>query len=301
MYTQTVTAWGGGGGERQTLPSDSGAPFAGRTYGGGDRHTIFGTRSYGSGYPYGVSNVSTISGRGFPYGVWPISWGSYLGGEEYIGDSIDILRPGGQLSTVQVGTTDSTKWPGVPPTEVYIMIGDRDSILFMISDLVNWCHATPLWPSSFNPLTTTIKPENVIQYYRSSSFALSYPGYHNSFAVGSQDTQQSFGESTPLPSAIISSPFLKCINETIGAALPIIDMPVKILSTATLLGMTFGILLVFIIVFTVPCILERIHTGVWDISPGFRERQAERLRIQREAAGNPQEEEFQVPLMPRDG
>lgn len=84
MDTVSVSAWGGGGGSRRKSPSSVAAgPFAGREYGGGDRHTIYGSRVYGSGYPYGADNATSVAGRPFPYGVWPISWGqSYLGGEE---------------------------------------------------------------------------------------------------------------------------------------------------------------------------------------------------------------------------
>jgi hypothetical protein len=139
----SITAWSGGGGAQGTIPPTSSGPFAGRQFGGGDRKTIYGTRQYGSGYPYGVNNASTIAGRPFPYGTWPISFGAYLGGQEVIGTNLDTMRPGGPLVTVQVGSTDTQKWPGLTGAEVYSMFGDRDSVLFMMGDLVNWCHATP--------------------------------------------------------------------------------------------------------------------------------------------------------------
>lgn len=222
----SVQAWGGGGGNHQTIPTDSGSPFAGRQFGGGDRKTIFGTRAYGSGYPFGADNSSTISGRPFPYGTWPISFGAYLGGQEYLGPTIDVQRPGGLLATIKVGSTDTKKWPSIASAEVYDMVGDRDSIVFMMADLVNWCHATPVWPTTFDPSDSrSVKPSNVIQYYRASSFALAYFAYNNSFAHSNPSTSLSFDQSTPLPSNISSSAFLQCINSTIGTALPIVDAP----------------------------------------------------------------------------
>jgi len=239
----SLTAWSGGGGDQQTIPSASGGPFAGRKFGGGDRKTIYGSRQYGSGYPYGVTDNSTIAGRPFPYGVWPISFGSYLGGQEIIGPSVDTMRPGGPLVTVPIGSTDTQKWPGLTSAEVYTMIGDRDSILFMTADLANWCHATPQWPALFNASNPSVKPENVIQYYRASSFALAYSAYNNTFASSNPSTSLSLADSTPLPSNISNSAFLRCVNDTIGTAIPIVDAapkPPKKLTPGAIAGIVVG-------------------------------------------------------------
>jgi hypothetical protein len=227
MDSGSVSAWGGGGGPQRTIPGDSAFPFAGRQYGGGDRSTIYGTRSYGSGYPYGVNSSSNdISGRPFPYGTWPISFGNYRGGQEFLDASIDLLRPGGPMAVVKVSSTDTQKWPGISSTEVYDMLGDTESLLFMMADLVDWCHATPQWPAAFDPTASSaVRPENIIQYYRSSSFAMAYSAYNNTFATANQSTSQSLTDSTPLPSIVASSSFWSCINDTIGVALPILDAP----------------------------------------------------------------------------
>lgn len=234
MEGQAMSAWGGGGGPHGKVPTGSGMnalnnTFGGREFGGGDRNTIFGTREYGSGYPYGADGAnptSSIAGRPFPYGVWPISWGpGYLGGDEFHGDDMDMIRPGGPLAVVRVGTTDTTKWPGISQDEVYDMIGDKESISFMMADLVDWCHATPQWPKRLvitGNTTRMPRPENVIQYYRASSFALAFSGYNSS--VGSTaGSRYSFDQTPPLPSGISNSAFLKCLNETISIALPIMD------------------------------------------------------------------------------
>src|SRR5260370_258818 len=46
-----MSAWSGGGGPIWNLENNTGSPFEWRTYGSGDRHTIYGSRAYGSGYP----------------------------------------------------------------------------------------------------------------------------------------------------------------------------------------------------------------------------------------------------------
>ena len=249
MESLVMSGWGGGGGPWNKVPAAEGLnnTFAGRDFGGGDRKTMYGTREYGSGYPYGADGAnpsSSIAGRPFPYGVWPISWGpAYLGGGEFYGDDLDMIRPGGPLAVVKVGTKDTSRWPGVSQDEVYEMIGDKESLSFMMADLVDWCRATPQWPRRFDANNAqTPKPENVIQYYRASSFALAFSGYNNS-ASTTTATRYSFDNSVALPSSIATSPFLRCINETIAAALPIMDEynpNAKALSGGAIAGIVIG-------------------------------------------------------------
>ncbi|KAG8830247.1 hypothetical protein FRC18_008390 [Serendipita sp. 400] len=260
--SSTVSSWSKGGGPRGMIPinvANLTNPFSGREYASGSRDNILGTRAYGSGYPYGVSDVTTIKGRPFPHSMWPISWGpGYLGGEEYWGDDIDLIRPGGMLGVVNVSTKDTTKWPNVSSEEVYTMIGDKESLTFMIADLVRICHATPGWPRAFDPVTNSSssspssaqpKPQNVIQYYRSSSFALSYSGYNNTFALPSSNPTTNH-DSDPLPGLIVNSAFLSCVNDTIRASLPLMDsLPGKKgLSKGAIAGIVIGSVLGAIIV-----------------------------------------------------
>ncbi|PVF90777.1 hypothetical protein CPB86DRAFT_803306, partial [Serendipita vermifera] len=214
MESVMMSVWGGGGGKHNRIPDVStadgafggiGNPFSGREFGGGDRNGMYGTRAYGSGYPYGGDGSSTsIAGRPFPYGVWPISWGpNYMGGP---------------LGIVRIGSKNKSKWTNITDDEVYEMIGDKESLAFMMADLVDWCAVTPQWPRMFNPTAAnSTKPENVIQYYRASSFALAFSGYNNTFALASSNpiTTQSFDQSVPLPPFLAYSPFLHCINDTI--------------------------------------------------------------------------------------
>jgi hypothetical protein len=82
------------------------------------------------------------------------------------------------------------------------------------------------WPTAFDPTASgAVRPENIIQYYRSSSFAMAYPAYNNTFAIANQSTSQPLTDSTPLPSIVASSSLWSCINDTIGVALPILDAP----------------------------------------------------------------------------
>ncbi|CCA76531.1 hypothetical protein PIIN_10524 [Serendipita indica DSM 11827] len=219
----TITAWSGGGGPVSTIPTDNGHPFGGRKYGGADRSTIYGSRVYGSGYPSGYdgsgsstsnNNVTTTAttGRGFPYGMWPISWNQ----DEYFSQDVLALRPGGQLVSAQVGSTDTNKWPGLPREERYTIVGDMDSVMFMMSNLVGWCSVTMDWPKTLGS-SAGLGEQNVIQYYRASSFALLFTGYN---ATSTASNAEAF---PPLPASIADSAFLQCVNHTIGDSIPILD------------------------------------------------------------------------------
>lgn len=108
---------------------------------------------------------------------------------------------------------------------MYHIIGDRDSATFMMISLVTSCHVSPAWPSKFDPTSpnSTVKMENVIQYYRASSFALASPGYNNTFARTNTNTELT--ESIPIPDTIRYSEFHKCIDDVIINALAIMNWP----------------------------------------------------------------------------
>ncbi|KAG8762723.1 hypothetical protein FRC15_008397, partial [Serendipita sp. 397] len=124
--------WGGGGGKFVTISKDSKHPFQGRTFGGAKRKEIRGTRAFGSGYPYGVGNQSTIARRPFPFGVWPLYWDqNFMDSSEY-GPQYDAIRPGGFLAYAPLRTTKDHF--NVTENEVYYAVGDRESLLLtMIS------------------------------------------------------------------------------------------------------------------------------------------------------------------------
>ncbi|KAG8810986.1 hypothetical protein FRC19_004164, partial [Serendipita sp. 401] len=181
---------------------------------------IRGTRAFGSGYPYGAGNQSTIARRPFPFGVWPLYWDQNLMDSDEYGPQYDIIRPGGFIASVPLRTT--TEHFNVTDDEVYYAVGDRESLLPLMVSYVTWCHVTPAWPSRFNASATnaTIKLENVIQYFRASSFALASPAYNNTLARTSiSDTK----DSTPLPEFMEYSPFRKCVDGVTENALAIVN------------------------------------------------------------------------------
>ncbi|KAG8821657.1 hypothetical protein FRC19_007466 [Serendipita sp. 401] len=214
--------WGGGGGKRVQISKDSKHPFEGRTFGGAKRKEIRGTRAFGSGYPYGTGNQSTIARRPFPFGVWPLYWDqNFMEADEY-GPLYDAIRPGGLVASVPLRTTPAHF--NVTENEVYYAIGDRESLLPLMISYVTWCHVTPAWPFRFDPTATnaTVKLENVMQYFRGSSFALATPMYSNSFA---RIPDSSTTESSPLPELVEHSPFRKCLDGVTENALAITNKP----------------------------------------------------------------------------
>ncbi|KAG8781275.1 hypothetical protein FRC16_002894 [Serendipita sp. 398] len=211
--------WGEGGGK--WVKVSKGHPFGGRTFGGAKRNEIRGTRAFGSGYPCGADNQSTVAGRPFPFGVWPLYWDqNFMDADEY-GPRYDAIRPRGFIGYVPLKTTKQHF--NVTDDEVYYAIGDRESLLPLMVSYVTWCHVTSAWPSKFDPSSpnAAIRMENVIQYFRGSSFALTSPTYNNSFARMSNSELK---ESTPLPELMEYSPFRKCVDNVTENALAIVNM-----------------------------------------------------------------------------
>ncbi|KAG8798446.1 hypothetical protein FRC17_007464 [Serendipita sp. 399] len=144
-----------------------------------------------------------------------------MGSDEY-GPRLDAIRPGGMLVTVPLQTT--TEHFNVTEQEVYHAIGDKESISLLMISYVTWCHVEPAWPSRFDPARpdSTTRLENVIQYYRASSFALSTPAYNNSLA---RSALSNATEGSPLPAAIEYSSFRRCIDDVTSKALAILNKP----------------------------------------------------------------------------
>ncbi|KAI0070482.1 hypothetical protein K474DRAFT_1670023 [Panus rudis PR-1116 ss-1] len=62
------------------------------------------------------------------------------------------------------------------------------------------------------------RPEQVVQYYRASSVALTLDGYNDTTAL--QDEPP--GPDVPIPSWVDAA-LLDCLNQTIGVAVPLVD------------------------------------------------------------------------------
>lgn len=73
-------------------------------------------------------------------------------------------------------------------------------------------------PLAFNGSATDPKPEQSVQYYRASSVSLTLDGYNDTSAL-SDDANAT---PVPLPSNIDTT-LLNCLNDTIGAAVPLFE------------------------------------------------------------------------------
>lgn len=101
-------------------------------------------------------------------------------------------------------------------------MADNDTVVSLISDISQNCStkfSTNPAPTS-TPLdiyVTSPRPEQVVQYYRASSIALTLDGYNNSATYSAEGTPDS-----PLPSGV-DMVLLDCLNGTIGLAAPLVD------------------------------------------------------------------------------
>ncbi|GJJ08060.1 hypothetical protein Clacol_002267 [Clathrus columnatus] len=196
-------------------PIPAGQIFAGRLIGGGTRTNIFGTRRYGSGYP-GIASTG-VTGRGFPFGFWPVTFGAgavNLHNQEY-GNPNNSSRPGGPLFVAP--------FQPINGSETYRVLSDNATVQSLITIIAANCSltTTTITAVPFNDSSQASnqpKPEQVIEYYRSSSIALTLDGYNNSAVFSSNDSMPD----TPLPSNL-NTTFLDCINQTIGAGAPLFD------------------------------------------------------------------------------
>ena len=106
----------------------------------------------------------------------------------------------------------------------FYFVADNDTVTDMIPVLQQNCSSVLNLNISTTPVAYNIddpntpKPEEAIQYYRASSAALMLEGYNNTAQL-SDDTSL---PDAPLPASIDMN-LLACLNETIGAALPLVD------------------------------------------------------------------------------
>lgn len=115
------------------------------------------------------------------------------------------------------------------PTTLNV-ISDNTTVNELIFSIKESCNTfldagtIPSNPSPFNESDPNVpKPEQTIQYYRASSVALTLEGYNNTAALFEDEN----APPTPLP-AEIDRNFVNCVNETIGAAVPLIDGAITI-------------------------------------------------------------------------
>ncbi|KZO99197.1 hypothetical protein CALVIDRAFT_405001 [Calocera viscosa TUFC12733] len=213
-----VAAFGGGSTTIKSIPA--GVPFSGREYDGGIRPQVYGSRTLGSGYPYGGGGFWLV-GRPFPFGFWPIYYHPFYYGDDEYGPENNSSRPGGPESITLIQSNNTAE----PANNTYHILGDSDSVRAVLDALVFNCSAvnSTISPYSANA-TGAPQPQQAIQYYRASSFVLFLDSYNNTAALPanappSNTTASNVTADTPLPSGLDMT-FLNCINETIGNAVP---------------------------------------------------------------------------------
>ncbi|KAJ3716313.1 hypothetical protein DFJ43DRAFT_1227653 [Lentinula guzmanii] len=219
--SRSITPYGNGATKVITIPS--GQLFSGRSAGGATRSQIFGTRTYGSGYP-SISGRG-VANRGFPFFFWPLVWGgaaggtaSYLHDENEYGLPDNSSRPGGILMTAAFQSNSTSS--------IFRILSDNTTIAELITDIHANCssHLTsnsassPSSAISYNSSASDApKPEQVVQYFRASTVSLTLDGYNNTAVFDSEGTAD-----VPLPSGIDTT-LLECMNSTIGVAVPLVD------------------------------------------------------------------------------
>ncbi|TFK96351.1 hypothetical protein BDV98DRAFT_576319 [Pterulicium gracile] len=213
---RSSTTYGNGGGPIADIPG--GAPFAGRTQGGGTRGNIYGTPYYGSGYPGTPNHNRGTTGMPFPFYYWPLGFGVAAGGgyiyhSEY-GNPDNDTRPGGPQMIASFSSDSSN-------TTLHL-IADRDTVEDLIPIIREGCTGlnsnSSTNPSSYDTNNNNTKPESALQFYRASSIALLLEGYNNTAALGDDEN----APPTPFPDWR-NQDLIRCLNDTIGEAAPLVD------------------------------------------------------------------------------
>lgn len=106
------------------------------------------------------------------------------------------------------------------------VLADNATVVSLIESVTDNCTQFDLAsnsstsPSSYSGNNTNDpQPESSIQYYRASSVALTLDGYNNTAAL----SNDSNAPATPLPTTGLDMVLLSCLNDTIGAAVPLVD------------------------------------------------------------------------------
>lgn len=109
------------------------------------------------------------------------------------------------------------------PSTTFRLLADNSTIQELIADIAANCSSGNLISpdsivaTAYNDSAVAPKPEQVVQYYRASSVALSLDGYNDTAALDAP------GEAdTPLPTNIDTT-LLDCLNQTVAAAVPLVD------------------------------------------------------------------------------
>lgn len=107
------------------------------------------------------------------------------------------------------------------------ILADNTTVVDLIADIQANCTSNLSGSSSTtsspynDSLNALPQPEQAIQYFRASSVALTLDGYNNTGALGPDGSSD-----TPLQSNI-DAVLLDCLNQTIGASVPLVDGSVR--------------------------------------------------------------------------
>ena len=149
------------------------------------------------------------------------------------GSPTNSTRPGGALAYATFPSSSSS-----PPSVVFRVLADNTTVISLISDVTANCSAylsnssappnslsttsTPyVLPYTFSNTTGPANPqaEQVVQYYRASSVALTLDSYNNTATFSADGTPDS-----PLPVlGTTDAALLDCLNTTIGLAAPLVS------------------------------------------------------------------------------
>lgn len=141
-------------------------------------------------------------------------------------------------------TVTSSAWGGQTDpnnpnaTAPYYIFGDHDSVATLGDLLVSNCSATIGTEEALvQNGTDYIAPEEVVQWYRDSSFGLALSSYNDpanseANAPASNDSSLTTVPDAPIPPGT-NLTFLNCINETIGYNVPIMDANSALLNRAS--------------------------------------------------------------------
>ena len=145
------------------------------------------------------------------------------------------MRPGGALSTAVVQPSVLSNNASSPDS--YYIVGDEASVSTVIEAFVSQCDVanasvTNTYPNgtlSANGTVLVPHPEQIVQFYRASSFALALSTYNNSATLPANAPASNTSAAplvsadTPLPVGI-NMTLLACLNGTIAANVPLLDV-----------------------------------------------------------------------------
>ncbi|KAF9531714.1 hypothetical protein CPB83DRAFT_82194 [Crepidotus variabilis] len=268
----SVTTYGDPQTHSETIPDAQ--PFAGREAGGGKRSEITGTKTYGS---ESLGEARGTAGRDLPYVFWPIAWpvgvGSSVAGAAYLsgggeyGEADNSTRPGGALAYATFPASNST---------TFRILSDNTTILSLIEDVNIDCSqyftlytntsftypyalsrnasegATPfVIPYTFNNISgpANPQPEQVIQYFRGSTIALTLDAYNNSATYATGNSLLQVDSSLPKFNGG-EQQIYDCIAKAIRSAAPLMNSSNRLRVSSLNFG-TFGLAWIIIWLFKV--------------------------------------------------